>query len=144
MTSIVKLVNEAEDKYGDIRSAPLNCIEFQRARVAIGIDPIAKERSIKDLNQLQDYADRGYTLSETADAIHVSKDKVIIMARMHAIKFHKPYRFVAYEPNNVYYSSSYRALCRKVKPYKIKATFKRFKDLLTGDIYYENRRWRVK
>ncbi len=144
MTSIVKFVNEAEDKYGGIQNAPLNCIEFQRARVAIGINPLAKERLIRDLDQLQDYADRGYTLLETADAIHVPKDKVVIVARTHGIKFHRPYKFVAYEPNNSYYSSSYRALCRKVKPYKIKATFKRFKDLLPGDIYYENRRWRVK
>ena len=44
MVSIVKIVNEAEDKYGSIAKAPINCKQFVKVRSILKFkDPEIKQ-----------------------------------------------------------------------------------------------------
>lgn len=144
MTSIVKFVNEAEDKYGSIYEAPLNCIEFQRARAVMGVSSIAKEYIIESIEQVMVYVDHGYSVSETAKLMRVKLKDLKNYAKKHGIRFHQYYRYRAEDKGDLYFSASYGAICRKVKPYKVQKNTKHFADVPDGAMYFEHRRWRVK
>lgn len=144
MVSIVKFVNEAEEKYGSIYEAPLNCIEFQRFRVALGINPFAKKHVIESIEQVMVYVDHGYTASETAQLMRVKLKDLKSYAKKNGIRFHQYYQYRAEDKGKLYFSATYGAICRKVKPYKVQKITKHFADVPDGAMYFEHRRWRVK
>ena len=143
MGSIVDLVHEAEDEYGSIAKAPINCEEFVEARRKLRFkDP---KIPVVDTGRILGFIERGYVASEIASICRVSLSTVQKVARQNDVKFHQIYRY-EYTSNDGkhYVSASRKAMLERFPPYLIKKTFIRFKDIQLETFYYEKGKWNWK
>lgn len=143
MVSIVKFVNEAEDKYGSIAKAPINCKQFVKVRSILKFkDPEIKQ---VDVVRILGFIERGYVASEIASICRVSLSTVQKVARKNELKFHQIYRY-EYTSNDGkhYLSASRKAMLKRFPPYSIKKTFIRYKDVKPETFYYEKGKWNWK
>lgn len=143
MTSIVNLVHEAENEYGSIAKAPINCKQFVKARSILKLkDPKIKQ---VDVVRILGFIERGYVASEIASICRVSLSTVQKVARKNDLKFHQIYRY-EYTSNDGkhYLSASRKAMLKRFSPYLIKKTFMRYKDVQPGTFYYEKGKWNWK
>lgn len=143
MTSIVKFVNEAEDKYGSIAKAPINCKQFVKVRSILKFkDPEIKQ---VDVVRILGFIERGYVASEIASICRVSLSTVQKVASQNDLKFHQIYRY-EYTSNDGkhYLSASRKAMLKRFPPYLIKKTFIRYKDVKPETFYYEKGKWNWK
>ena len=143
MASIVNLVHEAEDKYGSIAEAPINCEQFVKTRSILKLkDPKIKQ---VDVIRILGFIERGYVASEIASICRVSLSTVHKVARQNDLQFHQIYRY-EYKSNDGkhYLSASRKAMLKRFPPYLIKKTFIRYKDVKPETFYYEKGKWNWK
>ena len=143
MTSIVKFVNEAEDKYGSIAKAPINCKQFVKVRSILRFkDPKIEQ---VDVIRILGFIERGYVASEIASICRVSLSTVQKVARQNDLKFHQIYKY-EYKSNDGkhYLSASRKAKLNRLPSYLNKKTFMRYKDVQPGTFYYEKGKWNWK
>ena len=141
MVSIVKFVNEAEDKYGSIAKAPINCKQFVKVRSILKFkDPKIEQ---VDVVRILGFIERGYVATEIASICRVSLSTVQKVARQN--DFHQIYRY-EYTSNDGkhYLSASRKAMLKRFPSYLIKKTFIRYKDVKPETFYYEKGKWNWK
>lgn len=141
MSSIVPYVIQAENKYGSIKKAPINCEEFKKVREALHFK-IKKEETI-DINKLIDYINNGYNVQETARSMSVSYNSVKKWTDRLKLSVHQPFRYVVDYCGHLYYSPKKYALTHKFKGIPIEPTFRRYRDLKENDYYFEDDEWKV-
>ena len=89
MVSIVKFVNEAEDKYGSIAKAPINCKQFVKVRSILKFkDPKIEQ---VDVVRILGFIERGYVATEIASICRVSLSTVQKVARQNYLIFNQIY-----------------------------------------------------
>lgn len=143
MASIVNLVHEAEDKYGSIAKAPINCEQFVKVRSILKFKDPKIERV--NIERILGFIKRGYVASEIASICRVSLSTVQMVARQNDLKFHQIFKFKYKSKDGKYYlSASKKAMIERFPSYLIKKTFIRYKDVQLGTFYYEKGKWHWK
>ena len=143
MASIVNLVHEAENEYGSIAKAPINCKQFVKVRSILKFkDPKIEQ---VDVIRILGFIERGYVASEIASICRVSLSTVQKVARQNDLKFHQIYKY-EYKSNDGkhYLSASRKAMLKRFPSYLIKKTFIRYKDVQPETFYYEKGKWNWK
>lgn len=143
MASIVDLVHEAEDKYGSIAKAPINCKQFVKVRSILNFKDLKIEQV--NIERILGFIERGYVASEIASICRVSLSTVQKVARQNDLKFHQIYRYEYKSKDGKHYlSASRKAMLNRFPSYLIKKTFIRYKDVQPGTFYYEKGKWHWK
>lgn len=143
MVSIVNLVHEAENEYGSIAKAPINCEEFVKARQILHFkDP---KILVVDTGRILGFVERGYVATEIATICRVPLSTVHHVAYKNGLKFHQIFKYEYKKPDGKHYlSASRKAMIERFPSYLIKKTFIRFKDIQPGTFYYEKGKWNWK
>lgn len=143
MASIVNLVHEAENEYGSIAKAPINCEQFVKVRSILKFkDPKIEQVNIE---RILGFIERGYVASEIASICRVSLSTVQKVARQNDLKFHQIFKYEYKKPDGKHYlSASRKAMLNRFPSYLIKKTFMRYKDVQPGTFYYEKGKWNWK